>query len=468
MTDSAGPMPIETMSDRLVLRRFAVFFSLGLVFLAACAAFILAQGVDRQLQDVLHTFELRTAAREVTIALVDAESGQRGYLLTHDEGYLVPYKKTVASIDQRLADLRKMAEGDAQQSARLARVISAVEDKLAEMASTIELAANSHQALATSIVKAGEGERLMGGLRATLNAFIAEEDQNLLDRNNAIAVSRLWLIIAILAALAGAVVLTYALFTRTQKQVSDLARSKFELNEQRDALAQRVRERTAELEESQAHAERERARVETLLQDTNHRIGNSLATVSSLLGLQMMRSKSDEVKQALEAARQRVHAIASSHRRLRLGDDMETTDAAEFLGAVLDDLQSTYEGTDTVQFTRDLDAISISSRDATTLGIVLGELVTNALKHAFPEGRSGVVDVRLFRNSEGMTTLEVTDDGQGPPDDVVLNEGGLGSMIVRQLAQQFGGQPIYARCERGGLRVTVPLPKIEGSADQPA
>ncbi|WDR04147.1 sensor histidine kinase [Devosia algicola] len=300
----------------------------------------------------------------------------------------------------------------------------------------------------------------MEDLRNTLNAFIAEEDKNLLMRNDAIGRTRLWITIAILAALGGAVVLAYVLFSRTERQVSALTRSRSELNTQRDALAQRVLERTAALEESQAHAQRERERVETLLKDTNHRIGNSLATVSSLLGLQMMRSNSVEVKNALEAARLRVHAIASSHRRLRLGDDLESTRADEFLHAVLDDLESTHEGTDPVKFEHEFADIWIRSRDATTLGIILGELVTNALKHAFPEGRGGTISVRLFRDEAGIATLEVSDDGLGPSDKANFDDGGLGSVIVRQLAQQFGGNPVYEKSPTGGLRVSVSLPKI--------
>ncbi|WDR05000.1 CHASE3 domain-containing protein [Devosia rhodophyticola] len=464
MTEASGPTETKMVADRLLMRRIAILASLALVFVAGCAALLLAQGVDRQLKDVQHTFDMRTAARDISIALVDAESGQLGYVLTQDESYLLPYEKTVHTIDERLLALREMATGDAEQSARVDRVAKAVQGKIAEMASTVALVANSHEALATSIVKGGGGARLMEDLRNTLNAFIAEEDKNLLMRNSAIAGTRLWITVAILAALVGAVALTYVLFNRTERQVSALTRSQNELNSQREALALRVLERTAELEESQAHAQRERERVETLLKDTNHRIGNSLATVSSLLGLQMMRSTSDEVKNALEAARLRVHAIASSHRRLRLGDDLETTRADEFLHAVLDDLESTHEGTDPVRFVQDFEDISISSRDATTLGIILGELVTNALKHAFPEGRKGTISVRLFRDEAKIATLEVSDDGMGPSEKTNLDDGGLGSVIVRQLTQQFGGKPAYEKNELGGLRVRVPLPKIAAEA----
>ncbi len=110
---------------------------------------------------------------------------------------------------------------------------------------------------------------------------------------------------------------------------------------QNEALELEVAERTRAIEEARARADAERQRVEALLQDANHRIGNSLATVSSLLALQVLRTQSDEVRTALEAARLRVHAIASAHRRLRLGSDFESASADELLRAVLDDIETT-------------------------------------------------------------------------------------------------------------------------------
>src|SRR5690606_34350357 len=116
--------------------------------------------------------------------------------------------------------------------------------------------------------------------------------------------------VALLAARAGAAILAYALLMRTQKQVSALPQRHRGLLTQNEALEAEVAERTRDIEEARAHAERERRRVEALLQDTHHRIGNSLATVSSLLALQRMRSKFEGVRSGLEAARPRLHAVA--------------------------------------------------------------------------------------------------------------------------------------------------------------
>jgi two-component sensor histidine kinase len=233
-----------------------------------------------------------------------------------------------------------------------------------------------------------------------------------------------------------------------------------ELRSQNLELETRVAARTAELEEARAHAERERARVEALLQDTNHRIGNSLATVSSMLGLQVARSKSAEVRSALEAAQNRVQAIASGHRRLRLGDDLETTNAAEFLASVVEDMHATQAAGRKVGFTTEIAPFVINARDATTIGIILGELVINALKHAFAEGASGHIWTRFSRNGEGAT-LVVEDDGRGMPPGGVEVETGLGATIIQQLAGQFGGEPIYESREGGGTRVMVPMPKLQ-------
>jgi two-component sensor histidine kinase len=270
--------------------------------------------------------------------------------------------------------------------------------------------------------------------------------------------------VAILAALASAATLAYVLFARTQQQFSNLERASSALASQNEELEEHVRQRTTEAEEARAHAERERARVETLLQDTNHRIGNSLATVSSLLGLQVTRTRSEEVRMALDAAQARVHAIASAHRRLRLGADLETINAEEFLASVLEDLRTTHAVGRNVTFQGEFEPLLINARDATTIGIVLGELITNALKHAFPGDASGTIWAKLKKTADGIAVLTVEDDGRGIPGDGAKSESGLGAMIIKQLARQFGGEPTYEARPEGGTRVSVSLPDLDRPA----
>jgi two-component sensor histidine kinase len=270
---------------------------------------------------------------------------------------------------------------------------------------------------------------------------------------------RQMLVLAIIAALGAAAILAYALFTRAQRQVAALAQRENLLISLNEELEAHIQARTVEVDEARGRAERERARLETLLQDTNHRIGNSLATVSSLLGLQLARSGSDEVKTALEAAQGRVHAIASAHRRLRLGADLETTDAADFLAAVVDDLITTVPADKSIEFHQDFSPMVIPARDATTLGIVVSELVTNAVKHAFSPDKSGNIWIRFVKSGQGEPEIRVEDDGQGLPEGGATGSG-LGAVIIKQLARQFGGVPSYEPRDGGGTVVRVQLPNL--------
>ncbi len=446
---------------RLTSRRLAVWVSLALVCLAAFASLMLMQGIDRQIRDVSDTYAVRDAARQLTNTLSQAEASQRGYLLTRDPQFLAPYLDAVWSIDRQVDNLLAMTADDPMQSTRMQSIVGDISNKIAEMARTVELVAAQRQAEAQVLTETGMGARLMAEVRGTLEDFIAEENGKLEARNSAIDRTRLGLVGALIAALAGAAILAYALLSRTQRQVSALTLRQHGLVSQNEALEQEVAERTQAIQEARDHAEREQQRVEALLQDANHRIGNSLATVSSLLALQLMRTRSQEVKVALEAARLRVHAIASAHRRLRLGDDLESASAEDFLAAVLDDIEGTQAERSRIAVRGEIEPIVVGARDATTLGILVGELVTNALKHAFPDGRRGTIIVALFRNDEGVPTLKVEDDGVGLPDGTEASDGGLGSVIVRQLSDQFGGKPTYTKGLNGGLAVVIALPALE-------
>ncbi len=456
-----------TRTGRRAGRWFAIWVSLGLVCLAAMAALLLMQGIDRQLGDINATYEVRRAARELTHALRQAEASQRGYLLTADPQFLPPYRDAISGLDRRVAALLEMTADDPAQGARVTSIIGDISSKLAEMNRTVELVTTRRSEEAQTLTETGMGARLMAEVSTTLEDFIAEEDAKLATRNQAIDQTRTGLVIALIAALAAAAILAYSLLMRTQRQVSVLAQRHRGLLTQNEALEAEVAERTRDIEEARAHAERERQRVEALLQDTNHRIGNSLATVSSLLALQMMRSTSEDVRTALEAARLRVHAVASAHRRLRLGDDLETASADEFLLAVIEDIAETQVNEDRVKIISKLEAIEVGARDATTLGILVGELVTNALKYAFPGDRKGVITVTLGRDGNGIPMLSVRDSGVGLPPDQGNGEPGLGSVIVRQLAEQFGGTPDYRVPEGGGTEVTILLSALSGAEKPP-
>jgi len=457
MTAETSQPPIAySLPRRPWMRRAAISASLLLVLAAIVASLFVLRSVDNQLTELSNAYEVRRQARELMIALVDAETGQRGYMISRDTAYLAPYNAAVARLSGTYEALVGLLQGNPGELARLESIVPDLDAKRAEMAGSIELVSEGRVSDAFALLRTDTGLELMDRIRVTLRSLIADEDARLLARNAEMGVYRQWLFATILIALVGSAVLALGLFTRTQRKVTALFEERSVLQSENKELEEHIQARTREAEEARAHAERERARLETLLQDTNHRIGNSLATVSSLLGLQLARSGSDEVKHALEAAQSRVQAIASAHRRLRLGADLETADAAEFLEDVVADIAATSEKP--VRVDTDIEPMVLPARDATTLGIVVSELVTNALKHAFPDGRSGTILVR-FSRLETVPVLSVEDDGVGV--DAGQTQTGLGALIVKQLARQFGGEePSYEPRPGGGTIVAVHLPKL--------
>ncbi|PIT67794.1 histidine kinase, partial [Bartonella tribocorum] len=244
----------------------------------------------------------------------------------------------------------------------------------------------------------------------------------------------------------------YFVINRFHRDVRSLKLYQLLLHSENIALEARVKERTQELERARNHAEKERQRVEILLQDASHRIGNSLGTVSSLLGLQLSRSKNEEVRSVLGAARDRIQTISAAHRRLRLSDDMETTLLAEFLSSVVHDVELAvpFELRENITIHTNFKDCRLSSRDATTLGIILGELLTNSLKHAFPDQREGHIYISFGPEPNGQLMLIVEDDGVGMKSQTPEQKAGLGHVVVEQLCMQFGEKPLFETSALGG------------------
>lgn len=232
----------------------------------------------------------------------------------------------------------------------------------------------------------------------------------------------------------------------------------------------RVRHRTARLEAARCLAEKERRRAELLLQDTSHRVGNSLAGVSSMLGLQLSRAHDEEARRALLSARDRVLAVSSAHRRLRLNKDMETACAGEFLTAVIHDVENGLTKTQRshINIETHFEPWLLPARDVTTLGIILSELLINAVKHAFPSGRRGRITVSFGKMRGKYLRLIVEDNGIGFPGGYsggapAQRNQGLGRLILAQLATQFDSVPHYASGQNGGSRITIPLLNVKNA-----
>ena len=187
-----------------------------------------------------------------------------------------------------------------------------------------------------------------------------------------------------------------------------------------------------------------RDRAEALLREVNHRVGNSLQLVSSFVSLKARLLTDAAAKAALSDTQARIEAVAQVHRRLYTSEDVEAVEMGAYLTDLLDQLgQSLSTAERKLQLRLDVEAVRVQTDRAVSVGVIVVELVTNAVKYAYPDGTGGEIRVRLHRLGADEAELVVEDDGRGFDPNAPAKGGGLGSMIVRAMANGLSTEVVY-------------------------
>jgi two-component sensor histidine kinase len=223
-------------------------------------------------------------------------------------------------------------------------------------------------------------------------------------------------------------------------------------------LEMNVRQRTGELETAKAEIQREKDRAEALLVDLNHRVGNSLQIVSSLLAMHGQRIESKEAREVLESMRGCVHAIASAQRRMRLTGTNDLVEVGPFLDTLIQDLRSALGGDNHVNITLTTGEVVAPSHDAVSIGVIVTEAVTNAIKHA-GVGDTPVSIQVMLEGDHAKRPLRVIVEDDGSGFDEESGQAGLGSRVIEALSMslraQLSRRHVLAFGPRRGTRVQL-------------
>ncbi len=217
-----------------------------------------------------------------------------------------------------------------------------------------------------------------------------------------------------------------------------------------------IRDVTAEksLEEAQ--------RKGIMLKEIHHRVKNNLQVISSLLDLQARASKDERTAAILQESRTRLHSMSLIHEKLYRSGDSSGIPVPEYVRDLIANLRKSFAvDPETVKLTVDTEDVSLDMDVAVPCGLIINELVSNALKYAFPDGKKGEVRIGFHREDRGegrLLVLGVSDNGAGMPSEVDARAPStLGLRIVNVLASQLKGVLKVKR--NGGTALTVSFPE---------
>ena len=200
-------------------------------------------------------------------------------------------------------------------------------------------------------------------------------------------------------------------------------------------------------------------RVALLMKELTHRVKNSLQSIASMVMIEARSHETSEGKAVLERVSNRIDALGQLYAKLSKSDTVEAVDAATYLDDLCRDLVTSMQRDGaSIELKTDIESQSLPTDQAIPMGLIVNELVTNALKYAFPNDTSGTVMVMLKRAS-GELRLTVADNGQGV--DTRRADSGLGGRLVEGFATQLGGR-IERESSSKGTTVRLIVPSEDG------
>ena len=242
-------------------------------------------------------------------------------------------------------------------------------------------------------------------------------------------------------------------------------------------LEAKVEERTAELARAnvalkQEITERRRAEEETraslrdkeiLLREIHHRVKNNLQVIHSLLRLQSRQIEDERYREMFRDSQNRIRSMALIHETLYQSKDLANVSFREYVERLMSHLSASYGANrGRIRLGVDADGLMLGIDVAIPCGLIVNELVSNSLKHAFPEDRCGEIRVSLQVTGGSQITLTVSDDGIGLPEDMDFRDSGsLGLHLVTMLVEdQLHGQIELNRAKGTEFRISFVMPTL--------
>lgn len=435
----------EEMSSALLL------IGLGLLLLVAALSTYFSWDTSYRSALARGANEIRVASLELLTAVQSEEIAAREFLVTGDDPSLAAHDRSEESLQGKFANLLALTGKAGRHAddvktigdlirARAERFKAAVEDR---RTTGLDAAFNEdfHDVSEASL------DELGGLLRQIANT----EMINLVQSRSDSEAGRWWLTAGSVTSFVLSGLLCVGALLLLRRRVNLLKASERVLSAFNSQLEMSVRQRTHELEAAKTEIQREKDRAEALLADLNHRVGNSLQIVSSLIGMHGTRIHSQEARDVLESVRGCVHAIASAQRRVRLSGANDLVEVNQFLESLIKDLRSALVGNDRVAIDLKADEVVVPSHDAVSIGVIVTEAINNAIKYAGHDEAPLNIRVGVEGGADKkLTRVTVEDDGAGF--DEAASPAGFGSQITEALSASLRAKVSRSHVQPEGPR----------------
>ena len=207
------------------------------------------------------------------------------------------------------------------------------------------------------------------------------------------------------------------------------------------------------VEKLQAEAIRNK---DVLMKEIYHRVKNNLTVIQSLMSLQLKDIKDESYRAYFVDIQNRVKSMTMIHERLHRSEDLKNINAGEYIRSLSSTLFHSYRTNPNIRISHNIVEAGMDVDTMLPLGLILNELVSNAMKYAFPGGREGELSVSFTHPGENEFLLVVKDDGVGLPGDFDIERSGtLGMRIVSSLAKQLNGELSIIRDKGTEFRLLI-------------
>ena len=441
----------------LTLPRMAV--SLPLAILAVIGLMLVNEASFRSSSNAVAEMQeaqlTRGALDDLKQTILDAETGQRGYLLTGDERYLEPYNSAISQVDQQLNVLRQIFTPDKEQLSEFGIMSRHISRKLAELDLSVRMRRENKEEAWRFVLATDVGKEHMQAIRAQANklavASIRDMELGQAQIRQTLLLSRIGVsILAIVGLLA-----FYMYLLQTKALLNTGVREQDSLKRERDQLDLQVRERTANLGELATHLQNVREDERGHLARELH---DELGALLTAAKLDVARLKSRLGSAQPEATERLMHLTSTLNSGIalkrRIVEDLRPSSLSHLgLVASLEILAREFEERADLRITTDMETVDLGGSAQLTVYRLVQESLTNIGKYA----EASQIFISL-QNMNGYVTVEVRDNGKGFDLNATSpNSHGLSGM--RHRVEAAGGSLTVASSPLAGTKITATLPK---------